>query len=375
MEDEPPDAGQKPAASAPSLPAPALPASSSSLHERYNEVRTSDLPKLKVAPEFLSHLKQSHPTPLSAWGDIIDNCRDARATRLDVAVRHVGSPSQRVVSLTDDGSGMTEHVMATGIRGIGYTDKGLETGKHYGFGSTTSLPRLSDCALVLSVRAGQRTVCFLSEWLNEEHNSSTELVVPHCSWCSCDGQWQLLPTTTDDSNLGQRLNALNLIGDYTPFSEELLQSEFDAIGPHGTCIILWGSIFKEHKILPHPNPRPDLEILTSETRAIWKHQTSLRSYLELLYYCDETETPTMLMYVLGVKVEPREDVVGNGFEGGRALPYSLLEGLDAFTKSEELAEVLGQKFIDMYAALKFEEYDAFMQVISPWERQHLLLNV
>ena len=81
--------------------------------------------------------------------------------------------------------------------------------------------------------------------------------------------------------------------------------------------------------------------------------------------------------LLGIqnRVEPRADVVGNGFEGGRALPYSLLEGLDAFTKSDELAEVLGQKFIDMYAALKFEEYDAFMQVISPWERQHLLLNV
>ncbi len=81
--------------------------------------------------------------------------------------------------------------------------------------------------------------------------------------------------------------------------------------------------------------------------------------------------------LLGIqnRVEPRADVVGNSFEGGRALPYSLLEGLDAFTKSAELAEVLGQKFIDMYAALKFEEYDAFMQVISPWERQHLLLNV
>ena len=81
--------------------------------------------------------------------------------------------------------------------------------------------------------------------------------------------------------------------------------------------------------------------------------------------------------LLGIrnKIEPRPDVVGNGFEGGRALPYSLLEGLDAFTKNDELADVLGQKFIDMYAALKFEEYDAFMQVISPWERQHLLLNV
>ena len=81
--------------------------------------------------------------------------------------------------------------------------------------------------------------------------------------------------------------------------------------------------------------------------------------------------------LLGIrnKIEPREPVTGNGFAGGRALPYSLLEGIEAFAASEELAEVLGQKFVDMYTALKFEEYDAFMQVISPWERQHLLLNV
>ena len=81
--------------------------------------------------------------------------------------------------------------------------------------------------------------------------------------------------------------------------------------------------------------------------------------------------------LLGIrnKIEPREPVTGNGFAGGRALPYSLLEGIEAFAASEELADVLGQKFVDMYTALKFEEYDAFMQVISPWERQHLLLNV
>ena len=36
--------------------------------------------------------------------------------------------------------------------------------------------------------------------------------------------------------------------------------------------------------------------------------------------------------------------------------------------------MLGQQFVDMYTALKFEEYDAFMRVISPWGAG-LLLNV
>ena len=41
----------------------------------------------------------------------------------------------------------------------------------------------------------------------------------------------------------------------------------------------------------------------------------------------------------------------------------------------ELVEVLGQSFIDMFCAVKESEYETYFQVISPWEREHLLLNV
>lgn len=42
---------------------------------------------------------------------------------------------------------------------------------------------------------------------------------------------------------------------------------------------------------------------------------------------------------------------------------------------DKLAEVLGQRFVDMYAAIKEQEHLEFMTVISPWEREHLLLHV
>ena len=102
------------------------------------------LPGLTCAPKFLDHFKQAHPSPMSAWGDVVDNCRDAKATRLDIDVRSVDAAAAgggHVVVVTDDGCGMLEDDMAKGIRGLGYTDKGLETGQHYGFGATTSLPR------------------------------------------------------------------------------------------------------------------------------------------------------------------------------------------------------------------------------------------
>ena len=40
-----------------------------------------------------------------------------------------------------------------------------------------------------------------------------------------------------------------------------------------------------------------------------------------------------------------------------------------------LAEVFSKEFIGLYAGVKRGEFETFMQVISPWEREFLLLNV
>ena len=40
-----------------------------------------------------------------------------------------------------------------------------------------------------------------------------------------------------------------------------------------------------------------------------------------------------------------------------------------------MTEVLGQNFCRVYKAVKRHEAEAFQQVISPWEREHLLLSV
>jgi glutamine synthetase len=37
--------------------------------------------------------------------------------------------------------------------------------------------------------------------------------------------------------------------------------------------------------------------------------------------------------------------------------------------------VLGEGFITVYSEVKESEYNEFMKVISPWEREHLLLHV
>lgn len=49
--------------------------------------------------------------------------------------------------------------------------------------------------------------------------------------------------------------------------------------------------------------------------------------------------------------------------------------MDLLTASEPLTRMFGKEFVDLFAALKRFEHEQFMTVISPWEREHLLLNV
>ncbi|MEM9732353.1 MAG: glutamine synthetase family protein [Pseudomonadota bacterium] len=62
-------------------------------------------------------------------------------------------------------------------------------------------------------------------------------------------------------------------------------------------------------------------------------------------------------------------------EGDNSLPRSLLDAVHLLERTEEFTALLGEEFVGLYAAIKLEEYETFMKVISPWEREYLLLNV
>jgi glutamine synthetase len=57
------------------------------------------------------------------------------------------------------------------------------------------------------------------------------------------------------------------------------------------------------------------------------------------------------------------------------LPRGLLEAVDLFENDEALREMLGAQFVATYSAIKRAEFETYMEVISPWEREFLLLNV
>jgi glutamine synthetase len=75
------------------------------------------------------------------------------------------------------------------------------------------------------------------------------------------------------------------------------------------------------------------------------------------------------------KLQPTVPLTSDGYAHAYQLPRNLEEGLTLMGACEPLNDMLGEKFVKAYLALKETEYEAFFRVISSWERKHLLLHV
>lgn len=74
-------------------------------------------------------------------------------------------------------------------------------------------------------------------------------------------------------------------------------------------------------------------------------------------------------------IKPSDPLETSAYELPIELPHDLFEALGLLNQSEPLQNVLGNKFAKVYTAIKETEFETFMRVISPWEREYLLLNV
>jgi glutamine synthetase len=85
---------------------------------------------------------------------------------------------------------------------------------------------------------------------------------------------------------------------------------------------------------------------------------------------------TLAAVWLGLQEERRptrpRKVSGEDLE---TLPRNLDVALDALERAKVLHPVLGEDFVKLFVEVKRAEAEAFLEVISPWEREYLLLNV
>jgi glutamine synthetase len=75
------------------------------------------------------------------------------------------------------------------------------------------------------------------------------------------------------------------------------------------------------------------------------------------------------------KIKPSEAFEGNAYEEDTELPRTLEEALRGLQEDQEIIDLFGERFIQLYTSVKLVEFEAFNRVISSWEREHLLLNV
>ncbi|MEO5933514.1 MAG: glutamine synthetase family protein, partial [Duganella sp.] len=75
------------------------------------------------------------------------------------------------------------------------------------------------------------------------------------------------------------------------------------------------------------------------------------------------------------RLEPTPMITGSAYDHVSELPQGLPQALEWLRREDRIREVLGERFVDVYTAIKELEHQEFMTVISPWEREHLLLHV
>jgi glutamine synthetase len=75
------------------------------------------------------------------------------------------------------------------------------------------------------------------------------------------------------------------------------------------------------------------------------------------------------------ELQPTEPISGSAHDLPFSLPRSLDDALRQLKACDALVELLGEPFVAAFTIVKESEYEVFLQVISSWEREHLLLNV
>ncbi len=74
-------------------------------------------------------------------------------------------------------------------------------------------------------------------------------------------------------------------------------------------------------------------------------------------------------------VKPSEPTEGSAYGEDFSLHRHIYVAIEALRDSEAMRSILGDSFVDLYCALKDDEYREFQEIITPWEREILMFNV
>uniref|UniRef100_A0A8C1CIL3 MORC family CW-type zinc finger 2 n=1 Tax=Cyprinus carpio carpio TaxID=630221 RepID=A0A8C1CIL3_CYPCA len=259
----------------------------------------SSLNRAQLTFEYLHTNSTTHEFLFGALAELVDNSRDANATRIDIYTEK--RPDLRggfMLCFLDDGTGM-DPSEATHVIQFGKSSKRFPESTHigqYGNGLKSGSMRIGKDFILFTKKDDKLTCLFLSRTFHEEEGLD-EVIVPLPSW---DAKTQQ-PLTQDTEKYATETE---LIFKYSPFkNEEQLFRQFKKIeGPSGTLVVVYNL-----KLMDNREPELDVEtdhqdILMAGTpvEGVKPERRSFRAYAAVLYI-----DPRMRIFIQGHKVRTK----------------------------------------------------------------------
>ncbi|KAK2834791.1 hypothetical protein Q7C36_015492 [Tachysurus vachellii] len=259
----------------------------------------SSLNRAQLTFEYLHTNSTTHEFLFGALAELVDNSRDANATRIDIYTEK--RPDLRggfMLCFLDDGTGM-DPSEATHVIQFGKSSKRFPESTHigqYGNGLKSGSMRIGKDFILFTKKDDKLTCLFLSRTFHEEEGLD-EVIVPLPSWDLKTQQ----PLTQDPEKYAIETE---LIFKYSPFkSEEQLFQQFKKIeGVSGTLVVVYNL-----KLMDNREPELDVQtdhqdILMAGTpvEGVKPERRSFRAYAAVLYI-----DPRMRIFIQGHKVRTK----------------------------------------------------------------------
>ncbi|MCI4381931.1 hypothetical protein PGIGA_G00257620 [Pangasianodon gigas] len=259
----------------------------------------SSLNRAQLTFEYLHTNSTTHEFLFGALAELVDNSRDANATRIDIYTEK--RPDLRggfMLCFLDDGTGM-DPSEATHVIQFGKSSKRFPESTHigqYGNGLKSGSMRIGKDFILFTKKDDKLTCLFLSRTFHEEEGLD-EVIVPLPSWDLKTQQ----PLTQDPEKYAIETE---LIFKYSPFkSEEQLFQQFKKIeGASGTLVVVYNL-----KLMDNREPELDVQtdhqdILMAGTpvEGVKPERRSFRAYAAVLYI-----DPRMRIFIQGHKVRTK----------------------------------------------------------------------
>ncbi|XP_040468099.1 ATPase MORC2 isoform X1 [Falco naumanni] len=259
----------------------------------------SSLNRAQLTFEYLHTNSTTHEFLFGALAELVDNARDADATRIDIYTeRREDLRGGFMLCFLDDGTGMDSNEAASVIQFGKSAKRSPESTQigQYGNGLKSGSMRIGKDFILFTKKNNTMTCLLLSRTFHEEEGID-EVIVPLPTWNARSRE-----SVTD--NMEKFAIETELIYKYSPFkSEQEVMEQFSKIrGEKGTLVIIFNLKLMD-------NGEPELDV-TSDPRDIQMAETppegtkperrSFRAYAAVLYI-----DPRMRIFINGHKVQTK----------------------------------------------------------------------